>query len=131
VDTNSQVQESLEVLAYVGGPAYASEWSQRPTRDEPYVVGSALVNPAGQTSHHSFSSRAAGYNGGTTRQKLSPTPYTVEMLPNIRTLHSTSDITCSLRSIKSACTCASSVLGPARIRLPVIENQLQLQLLPA
>jgi hypothetical protein len=38
VDSNSQVQESLEALAYVGGPAYASEWSQRPTRDEPYVI---------------------------------------------------------------------------------------------
>jgi hypothetical protein len=41
VDTNSQVQESLEVLAYLAGPTCASERSRRPTRDEPYVVGSA------------------------------------------------------------------------------------------
>jgi hypothetical protein len=41
VDTNSQVQESLEVLAYLAGPVYAGEWSRRPTHDEPYAIGTA------------------------------------------------------------------------------------------
>jgi hypothetical protein len=41
VDTNSQVLESPEVLAYLGGSAYASEWSRRPTHDEPYLIGTA------------------------------------------------------------------------------------------
>lgn len=41
MDTKSQVQESLEVLAYEAGPTYATEWSRRPTHDEPYAVGTA------------------------------------------------------------------------------------------
>jgi hypothetical protein len=41
MDTNSTVNESLEVLAYAAGPTYAQAWARRPCYDEPYVAGTA------------------------------------------------------------------------------------------